>query len=608
MLIGERPEEKKHPDFNPEASLEEARARMSFEVVLLQYGHGPRDGTNWKSFKCPFCQDKKKSAGLFKAPGGSHQLFKCQRTSCPTGAQAMDEIGFLALTSGINRKEAFQVYLKMAGVWRERTTLKPASKPKDTSPRPSPDIGVGSSPRLTPAGGEGEESDAVERVPTDEPTAEEIAATFADSGLSSPGTSDHPAVPQALEGDTSPQPSPQGGEGEEGNDSVPATADSSSLPVPPAGVSDDVPQTSDVPSNVVPLVAQPAEAPTAGVAGGATAGAEAKSEEATAIEAVVKPVEVVRAFYERLSWSEKDERACWEKRGLESRTCAALGFRSNPKANKALLQDLNVTFEEEVILESGLWVRDQSTGRPKPSGKFWGWGRKSKVVTFDEEGFPEKTVASAEVEYEQNEPILIPYFAHQPVANSRTEATHELISLRPHKDMGAKGTTTGHPHLYVPRQAPAPGETPQRFKREFFRTVVVTEGEFKAAAIWQIVGGGRKDGRKPLGVCALPGISFGRNYDLRQELEQFLRMCCAEHVVVVFDNEEKGDPKLPGFKPDWRKRHDAEIWARYMAEDVFAKLSPKTSRVGRIGNEWRDEKGKADWDGMMARMAQAVSP
>ena len=263
--------------------------------------------------------------------------------------------------------------------------------------------------------------------------------------------------------------------------------------------------------------------------------------------------------------------------------------------------DLGLKFEEEIILESGLWVRARDTGKPKPGGKFWGWGRRARAVTFDDEGFPIKAVEDHE--YEVNEPVLIPYLAHKPVEGSRGEALHELISLRPHKDMGAKGTTTGHPHLYVPRVVTAAGA---KVKREFFRTVVVTEGEFKAAALWQSVGLGRTDGRKPIGVCAMPGISFGKNYDVREELTQFLRMTGAEHVVVVFDNEQKGDPKLAGFKPDWRKRHDAEIWARYLAEDLYGskELSLKTSRVGRIGTEWRDDKGKADWDGMMATIAK----
>lgn len=626
MLIGERPEEKRHPEFDAEASLAEARKRMSFEKLIEQYGGGPRGGGSWSRFFCPFCEKPEKSAGLFDYKGS--RLFKCQRTTCRTGAKAMDDVGFIAEQTGVNRTEAFKVFLKMTRVWRERTTLKSArptatGKSGHPSPQPSPQGEGKRGERGATRPTEEEHAGPEAGAPGEEATAEEIEQAFADGGLSSPGTSDHPPDPQSP-GDISDAVE------RVPTDSVPAAADSSSLPVSSTGVSDGVSPTPDVPSNVVPLKAPPADASPAGDDSGATAGAEGgggeESEKRESGEpeaegegsAVVRPVEVVRAFYATLEWGAKDERKCWEKRGLDSRTQTALGFRSNPRANRTRLQDLARQFEEDMLLESGLWNRDKETGRAKPAGKFWGWGRKSVPVVFDEEGFPVKD-KTAKVEYEENEPILIPYFLHRPVPGSRSEATHELISLRPHKDMGAKGTTLGHPHLYVPRVAPvASGFTrsgkagpeagaPLRFKREFFRTVVITEGEFKAAALWQVLGGGRRDGRKPMGVCAIPGISFGKNYNVRQEMEEFLRMCGAEHVVVCFDNEEKGDRTKPGYKPDWRKRHDAEIWARYLAESLYASpdLNLKTSRVGRIGDEWRDDEGKADWDGMMARMAVA---
>jgi hypothetical protein len=140
-------------------------------------------------------------------------------------------------------------------------------------------------------------------------------------------------------------------------------------------------------------------------------------------------------------------------------------------------------------------------------------------------------------------------------------------------------------------------------RREAFYTVVITEGEFKAAALWQVVGLGRKDGLDPVGVCALPGISFARNYEVRQMLEDWLHAVRCRRVVVAFDSEEKGDPSLPSFKTDWRKRFDANKYARYLATDLYHRVHV-TGLVGVLPNAWRNSKGKADWDGALVMLTR----
>ncbi len=99
----------------------------------------------------------------------------------------------------------------------------------------------------------------------------------------------------------------------------------------------------------------------------------------------------------------------------------------------------------------------------------------------------------------------------------------------------------------------------------------------------------------------MPGISFGRNYELREVLDEWLRKVKCRRVIVAFDNEEKGDPKLESFKPDVRKRFDAQIWARFLATDISHKLHIK-GEVCVLPNKWRNAKGKADWDGAAAQL------
>jgi hypothetical protein len=180
------------------------------------------------------------------------------------------------------------------------------------------------------------------------------------------------------------------------------------------------------------------------------------------------------------------------------------------------------------------------------------------------------------------EPILIPYF----------DENLKLIGLRPHKGMGRSGTLTGTPQLYIPRGLSPPTETgrlPERFSR-----VIGTEGEFKAGMVWQAMGEGMNrasflpeklaSGLEVFGVAALPGIWFGKNYEIRELLDDWLRRVKCRQFIVVYDNEEKGDPKYPeAFKADRRKRFDAIKCARYLATDVTVKLHIRGT-VGMLPN------------------------
>jgi hypothetical protein len=51
----------------------------------------------------------------------------------------------------------------------------------------------------------------------------------------------------------------------------------------------------------------------------------------------------------------------------------ALGFRSNPKSNRELLQKLDLRFAIEALLDSGLWKRgSKGRGVERPTRNFTG--------------------------------------------------------------------------------------------------------------------------------------------------------------------------------------------------------------------------------------------
>ena len=98
--------------------IEEARGRLPLRRFMEQNGDGVNP--NKKSgLECPFCRKKKATMKEFKG----REWFKCWNTECPSGTSgakgAWDEVGYLAFRRGLDRKEAFIVYLKEAGVWKE---------------------------------------------------------------------------------------------------------------------------------------------------------------------------------------------------------------------------------------------------------------------------------------------------------------------------------------------------------------------------------------------------------------------------------------------------------------------------------------------------------
>ena len=281
-----------------------------------------------------------------------------------------------------------------------------------------------------------------------------------------------------------------------------------------------------------------------------------------------------REFRARLMRTDAHTDMIWEKRGIPKEIADGYGLYSAIKSNEEILLSLRETFTEDELVEYGLLRRGED-GKFRPQPQLCGYGNTGKK---DERG---------QLMWEDNVcPVLISYF----------DRAGKWVDIRPHK-----GNVPGRrPRLYVVRFAegwvPPLWFNPPPPPRDYKPTLcVITEGEFKAMAL-------HFSTRGKLGVAAIPGISMATNFAVMEELKEWLLVDCRpERVIVAFDNEEKGNPRLPGYKADKRKRYDAEIWARYLAI-TLEKTCVREAAVCRLPDAWRDANGKADWDSAIARM------
>jgi hypothetical protein len=214
----------------------------------------------------------------------------------------------------------------------------------------------------------------------------------------------------------------------------------------------------------------------------------------------------LRWFYDRLNLNDADRKNLFIKRGLHDTTIELLGFRSNPESNKGILLEMANQFPLAVLVESGLWKTDpDKVGEPpKPNPQFYGM---SIIEKRDARG---KKIRDAKGESTRecvwNNPILIPYF----------NQSSELIHLRPHKGMMAGKA----PQFYVVR---AKGQAVVKNLSGNSKFAIITEGEFKAAALWQVAGDVAEIG-------ALPGITMAK--PLFGEVEEWLESTGVRQVVV----------------------------------------------------------------------------
>jgi hypothetical protein len=590
---------KKYSDkFDAEAAIREARGR-GYDLRRIMQEHGCAFPGGGRKTVCPFCQ---KDASVFEKQG--KELFKCWHDNCRSGNKVLDEVGFIGAHGNLGRKEAFVAYLKMAGVWKDVDRIRgngqkeEVRREKEEGRAQNEECGTGNEEGISDQAAvevvSGRWEDAVSG-PGGPPSEENTISDLAQSSTEVAGPAGEVSPELAM---AAAAPSPSGveaasAEAPELNSKEEGTENKEEGRMQNGELGNGTDGADDRGGDLAGGCGSQTRAPADGEpAEGGTASAPNVVEfprvgkRASLMEMAWR---AVLEFYGQLVWTDEDAEKCFLKRGLDSETQEALGFRSNRKENQALLEGLKGEFSVMELIESGLWVAPRQGKPARPNAQFYGYGIAGKRE--------KKAVAAGESEmvWGWTYPILIPYFDRDGV----------LRKIRPHKG-GAPGEKTmgksrltakhgasicGQSMVYVPRPRMVAGKAAAA---EHYKEVVICEGEFKAAAIWQEL---RFNGLR--GACALPGISMAKSPDLREELEMWLQAVGAQVVYVGFDREKKDTPGLANFKEDWTKRHDTLIYAQYLAIDLKARLGLRTF-VCQLPEAWM-ENGKADWDGAAAK-------
>jgi hypothetical protein len=639
-------------------SFGEVRKRLGgLKGLMTKLGLDPKNG-NWKNMPiCPFCT-RKACAGVYSK--GAGEYFHCFKTDC-SGHKSMSEIDFISCKEGLSTSQpaeggaspAYERLLRLAECWEEppvkKTKASPA-KPKPPEPEPPKVLeNALPNPVIPPA---------VEPVP---PVRSEPVRFNAAHQPVEPEGDDEEMLMKCIEvirfdnkvsvsnfqrrlkigyGRASRMMDELEKRGVVGPHNDQSPRDILKLPDKPIGVM------------VIALDGQlsierssPAPAAAAEVKPVAPVDDQKKKENTT--PATPKPEEkpklalglaMTRAFFEKLFPTESQispylDQGVWlcekcgivsakqckkcetaarwieslpdplpaaiakkikfrtvsmfQARGITPISCQVLGLRANPPENETVLEDLAQLFSWEECRASGTWL--ESDGKRKlprrPNAQFHGKGQIGKKPERERKGKDDKWVWGFGC------PVIIPYF----------DEAGDVIKLRPHKGGAPSGTISGRPRIYVPRDFKKCADVVEKFY-----TVVICEGEYKAIAIWQTLGTGAllqvgADGKllindprfEPIGVCALPGISYVTNVEIRMDLERWLREVGARRVIVAFDDEDKSDRPM-------RQRFDAQRDSRVLAIELAQGLHIET-KVCVLPREWRNEKGKADWDGALQK-------
>lgn len=478
----------------------------------------------------------------------------CSNKECKAH-EGLDEAGYMAVKLGCSSKDGWVAWLREAGVLKRNSKIQaPASKVEDFSGNNAPD--------------DGDDDDQSSTLTLES----DPASTNAGPDAAVDGVASGP-VPPAQEGDDFESLSSGGEES--------AIADPESPAPGPFGNGGEIP--SDAPQQR---------------RDGLGAGGSGERQKSGGVKPKRNPL---LEFWRRCAWTEESAQKMELDRGLPAEASRLLGFRTNRRENLAVLEALREEFSEEELCGCGLFQKWED--RVIPNRQFYGWGLMGSLERMRRAG--KAVPAGAKVDAEGNawfwtEPVLIPYWEEFMGEDGVTVL--DMVGLRPHKG-GAKGQPS---RLYVPMEVKEDGVSHDDKLRSKFSAVVVCESEFKAAAIWWVFRGTRF----AVGACGLPGISQGANEGVRWPMVEWMREVGARKVVVAFDSEEKGDPRLPGWKADPKKRYDAEAWSRYLAkwtsyQDIETGVESRDRFDGLVGvlpATWRDASGKADWDGVLARM------
>lgn len=244
-------------------------------------------------------------------------------------------------------------------------------------------------------------------------------------------------------------------------------------------------------------------------------------------------VEAYEKLHSRLHLTSAHRQELKRKRGFTDQTIDILRFVSGGKYVQPILEALRAELGDETMLQAGLYHRPKGTTAVLPCDQIL------------------------------DDRIIIPYL----------NVNNEITLLRPHK--------LGLPEIPIQVYCGLLlANNPEH--------IVITEGEFKAAALYQW----------GIPAIAIPGISSfcGKHFD---RLVDVLKAASVKSVTVIFDNEIKDDPKYPNYKEKPEDRWDTPYWAYILAWKLHKNAGLGT-RIGQLPDAWRVN-GKIDFDGALAQ-------
>lgn len=254
--------------------------------------------------------------------------------------------------------------------------------------------------------------------------------------------------------------------------------------------------------------------------------------------------EVLNEFLKRTELSFDDRDRLKKERGFSDELISSSLFRSARPENKDVILELLKEFGQRSCSEAGLVVIKNN--QAEPTNKLLGVGKDGS--------------------WQPN--ILIPYLEGE-----------ECVAIRPHKNF-IKGKAL---NIYY---------ASDEYSEE--ATTIMTEGEFKAKAATAY----------GYQAFAVPGIaSFVGDKQAGKKFVEFYESIACEgvrDVVILFDNEDKGNPDLPKYKEDPLNRWDVQYYAYLMCLKMNEYGADIDCRIAWIPDQYRDKDGKADIDGLLA--------
>ncbi len=257
--------------------------------------------------------------------------------------------------------------------------------------------------------------------------------------------------------------------------------------------------------------------------------AESGSGESSAICGAARPRDIYAELVNLAQLTEAHRNELRTKRGFTDALIDRLAFRSGGEYLIEVIEKLRAQFTDKDLKEAGILQL--------VNGQFV---------------YPEQLLSDKP---------LIPYL----------DERGQVYYLRPHK----YGFKDVEPQMYC-----------YYLLKDHPEEIVLTEGEFKAAALYQL-------GIPAIGI---PGISsFGKKHFER--LIDTLKEFEIQRIIVIFDNEIKDNPAFSNFKEKPTERFDTDYWCYRMAQELAREGF--MTRCGRLPDEWR-QNGKIDFDGALA--------